>query len=277
MTVYGDILFIENFITGGVLLYITSAVFKEGFETGYKKLRLIMGCILCGLFSMVIFTPIKMPITFILEMAFAFAVCFIVMGKSRLWKKAAVFILVTYFMGGMTMGLLLVTQNTGIYTSTGIYTGDMKAAVLALFTAVFFTTARQIIKTIAAAKFYEEHSFDVEISADNNSVKTSAFLDTGNSLKDPITGRPVAVADENLWQELEAAAMTNPERFCMIPYEAIGSKGMLTATKVDFIKIKDSQIKNCIIARNDAAFDLKISETADYQLLLSKFMADGRL
>lgn len=277
MKVYGELLFIENFIIGGVLLYITSNIFKVGFDTICQKLRFAAGCVLCGIFSMTIFIPVKTSVTFVFEIIFAVVVSFIVSGKKQLWQKSVAFILITYFMGGMIMGLLLVTQNTGIYTNMGIYTGDMKAAVLALFTAAFFAAAKQIIKIISKAKFCEQHSFYVKINADNVVIETFAFLDTGNSLKDPITGRPVAVAGVNLWKRMESVGMLHPRRFCMIPYEAVGSRGMLEAVKVDSIKIKDRQIKNCIVAKNDADFDLRISEGADYELLLSKFMADGRL
>lgn len=122
MTVYGDILFAENFIIGCALIYITAEVFGADLHGRTAKLRLAAGGVMCGLFAMLIFLPVRMPLTVVLEAGFAFAVSVVVFGVKGAWKKALVLILVTYFMGGVTMGLLLVTGNTGMYAATGIYT-----------------------------------------------------------------------------------------------------------------------------------------------------------
>ena len=150
LIVYGEILFIENFIIGCVILYITGEIFGRSFSRIRQKMRLAVGGVMCGVFSMAIFLPVAAPVTLIAEVAFAFAVCLVVLGRGKIWKKGLVMILVTYFMGGLTMGLLLITDNTGIYTAAGIYTGDMKAALLALFIAVCSFTARQVVKTVRA-------------------------------------------------------------------------------------------------------------------------------
>ena len=71
MIVYGEILVAENFIIGGVLLYITAGVFGFSLEKPARKLRLLGGSLLCGLFSLVIFLPVHMPVTLVLEGVFA--------------------------------------------------------------------------------------------------------------------------------------------------------------------------------------------------------------
>ena len=100
-------------------------------------------------------------------------------------------ILVTYFMGGLTMGLLLITDNTGIYTAAGIYTGDMKAALLALFIAVCSFTARQVVKTVRARKFYGEHVFAVRIC-----IGREVFEAQGFSIRETSLG---ILSAESLW------------------------------------------------------------------------------
>lgn len=273
MVVYGEMLVVENIITGSVLLYITGAVFDTGFETVSKKLRFAVGSMMCGLFSMIIFYPLNLAFTIFAEMAFALTVCCVVFGSKGLYRKAAVFVLATYFMGGITMGLLLATGNTGIYTVSGVYTGEMKAAVLALFTAVFFAASRQIIKVFYKSKLYVEHSFNIVISAGGKSVEAAAFLDTGNSLKDPVTGRPVAVAENKLWMRMNDEGMIAEDRFCVIPYRTVGSEGLMRAVRVDYILIDERYIRNCIIAENDKGFDMKLSGSKECELLLSKYMA----
>ena len=274
MIVYGEVLILENIITGCVLLYITGEIFRCRYETWVKKVRLVTGSLICGLYSLDIFLPVKMPFLFFSETVFAFLVCLVSLGMNRLWQKAAVFVLTTYFMGGITMGLLILSGNTGIYTVSGVYTGDMKAAVMAMFTAAFFAAVRQIIRIIRRTKFYSEHSFDAVIVTGGASVRTSAFLDTANTLREPVSGSPCAVADKVLWNRMESAGMIVPERFCLIPYESVGRSGIMKGIRVDCINIGTRQIKNCVVAEYNERFCLNKAGKAAYELLLSRYMSE---
>ena len=87
LIVYGEILFIENFIIGCVILYITGEIFGRSFSGIRQKMRLAVGGVMCGVFSMEIFLPVAAPVTLIAEVAFAFAVCLVVLGREKIWKK----------------------------------------------------------------------------------------------------------------------------------------------------------------------------------------------
>lgn len=268
MIVYGELLFIENMIIGGVLLYLTGEIC--GLHA--HKWCLLAGSVMCGAFSLVIFLHAKAPVTILMEICFALAVCTVVFDlKGIPWRHAITFILVTYFMGGMTMGLLLATKHQGIYTAVGIYTGDMKAAVLAIFIALGYATMSQIIKTIRKHKLYSEHTYDVTICCGGNIIEARAFLDTGNHLKEPITGKPVAVASEELWERLQKREPV------FIPYETVAAKGLLEGIRVDYMDIGRRRIKGCVIAGGSSTFGFGRSGDASYsqqkyELLLSAEM-----
>lgn len=272
LIVYGEILFAENLIIGFVLLCITAGIFKINFSDRYVKLRLVAGSILCGIFSLTIFLPVKMPAAIAMEAAFAFTVCAVVLGREKLWKKALTFILVTYFAGGVTMALLLATQNDGLYNISGIYTGDMKAGMLALFIGATFFVSKQIIKTVYNKRFYQEHIFNVIISIGGYEEEAKAFLDTGNGLREPISGRNVAVASDSLWEKFEKIGAVTPERVCLIPYESIGVRGILMAVRTDSIKVEKRVLKKCIIAKGDDNLSIGDGEADGCSLLLSKGM-----
>ena len=276
LIVYGEILFIENFVIGCVLLYITAEIFKVRFTVLKDKIRFVLGGVMCGIFSMEIFLPLPMYFTVISEIMFAFAVCFVVLGKERIWKKALTMILVTYFMGGLTVGLLLITQNPGIYTASGIYTGDMKAAFLALFIGMGTFTAKQIMKTVASRKFYEEHVFDVKIFIGDEVFETKGFFDTGNQLTDPINGKPVAVAQESLWSRFEDEGAVSDDRIGIVPYEAIGTKGIMMSLRVDFIEISGRRLRGNVIAKGSREFNIYGKAANGCELLLSKDMSDRK-
>lgn len=273
MIVYGDIL-LENFIIGGVLIYITAEIFNIKFRGKGAKLRFVLGAVMCGAFSLEIFLNVRAPAAVLSEVLFAFLMCLAVFGKKKICHKVVVLILVTYFMGGLTMGLLFVTQNPGIYTAAGIYTGDLKAAVLAMFIGIGTFTVKQIIKTVSNGKFYSEHVFDVKIIIGEMAFETKGFFDTGNQLKDPISGKPVAVAQESLWRRLEESGIMEHERIGIVPYETIGAKGLLTSLRVDAMEVDGRKFKGNIIAQGIKEFNICGKAAAECELLLSRDMSD---
>lgn len=236
MIVYGDILFVENFITGGVLLYLTAVIFRVDLHERSRMLRLTAGAVLCGGFAFVIFLPVKAPWNILMEGAFAVLVCLVVFGYRRMAVRVVAFTLLTCFLGGVTMALLLAFGHTGMYAPGGIYTGDMKAGALALFLGASVFAARKIIAVVDRAKFYREHVFTVRIRIGDWEQEVRAFLDTGNGLRDPISGKSVAVASSILWEHLERSGVISPERFRMIPYSAVGVSGLLPAVRTDVLE-----------------------------------------
>lgn len=270
MEVYGEIFIVENALIGGVALYVTGGVLRIGFGDPRRRIRLVFGSLMCGVFSFVIFIRVAVPLMILLEIAFSFFVCMTVFGRRILWKKAVAFILTTYFMGGITMALLLVTGNNGFYTATGIYTGDMKAGFLAVFIGFSVFTLKQIIRTVGKRKFYDEHVMPVKIFIGGFSEEVKGFFDTGNALKDPISGKAVAVASEELWRKLMASEKVTEERTCLIPYESIGKKGLLTAVRTDYMNIDGRRFGGSIIAKGDDNFSIDNDEGCS--LLLSKYM-----
>ncbi len=274
MIVYGEILFAENMIIGGVLLYITCEIHGLGIPDRVQKLRLLAGSVLCGFFSLTVFLPVRTLLTLLMEAAFALCVCLLSFGREKLWQRALTFLLVTYFMGGMTMGLLLLTHHSGMYTAVGIYTGDMKASLLALFTGIALFTAKQVIKTIANKKFYRQHIYRVKLLSGKNEVEAEAFLDTGNGLHDPVSGKSVAVAGKSLWQRMEEQGFLRQERYCAIPYEAVGGGGVLEGVRIDALYIGKRRIRGCIIAKSDGAANLGEKDAAGCEMLLCRDMME---
>lgn len=228
---------------------------------------------MCGLFSLTVFMHAGVPAKMAAEACFALLLCLAVFGKHKLAAVSATFILVTYFMGGFTMGLLLLTENSGVYTGTGIYTGDMKAGILALFTVLFTVTAKRAVILVRRNRFSEEHVFDVELIIGEISISTSGFVDTGNQLRDPVSGKPVAVADSCVWSKLSEAGAVTGERMCLIPYETVDGSGLMYGVRSDRIRIyrrqegglmdetakggngPEADVRGCIIAQGKGSFD----------------------
>lgn len=97
------------------------------------------------------------------------------------------------------------------------------------------------------------------------SLQVQAFLDTGNRLTDPVSGRPVSV----IWAGALEGFFDGAPGVTLIPYRSVGKEsGLLPAVKADCICIelegKCRELKNPLIAVSQAP----LSSDGSYEMLL---------
>ena len=142
----------------------------------------------------------------------------------------------------------------GTYPLKSIFIGAIIASAILI-------TAFKIVKTKISKK---DIYYEVKIYINEKSVITRAMVDTGNMLKDPITGNPVIVVESSLLEEIlpneilqnidniiggEIGNVTEEIRnkyitkLKLIPYSSLGKQnGMLLGIKADKIEIiKDEE------------------------------------
>lgn len=87
----------------------------------------------------------------------------------------------------------------------------------------------------------------VELTFGENHLQLTALQDTGNTLRDPITGRPVLVVGADAAQKLTGLTreqLRNPVESIgvmpglqLIPYNSVGSRGFLLALRLHNVRI----------------------------------------
>lgn len=87
----------------------------------------------------------------------------------------------------------------------------------------------------------------VELSYGEKNISLTALRDTGNTLRDPVTGRPVLVVGADAAQQLTGLSPQQLRQpietigvipgLRLIPYKAIGGSGLLLALRVPNVKI----------------------------------------
>ena len=89
----------------------------------------------------------------------------------------------------------------------------------------------------------------------------TCLKDTGNSLRDNISDRPVIIINKSISTQLlneELTAETVPKQtvrgFRLIPYYSVGSRGLLPAFKADYIVINNKKIHSVIVAISSTEF-----------------------
>lgn len=274
MTVYAEVLFIENFITGVVILILTGKI--RGISAG--KWHIIIGALMCGMYAFVLFVPLHPMAALGSKLLFSAAVAVAVFGGSTwrgILKTAGVFYIVSFLMGGITIAIMYMLKIPGM---TG--NGSFVLRGITFFRIAAGVTATYILGSWLAQMLREKIQKQavirtVEIWAADQVWQLQALIDTGNSLREPVTGFPVAVlgktAGEKISTELGDDMAT---RTCIIPYRTIGKNGLMQGIRPDEILVDGCHMKNMILGIGENDFE-PWGGSEKYELLLHQQFSEG--
>ena len=252
--IYVDTLFLLNAAVDYLLLLASARLAGEPLA----RLRFLLGAALGGLYAVAIFLP---GLSFLARppcrLAAAVLMVLAAFWKSqRLLRQVVIFLALSCAFGGgvLAIGLL---GGRGLTLSNGVlYSGmDLKIVLLSAagcygaLTLVFQRTGRH---TAAAGELRP-----VRLTLGERQVSLIALVDTGNTLTDPATGRPVLVAEADCVEELlppgirpSPADLRDPagtlerledpwrRRFRLLPYRSVGvDRGLLLAVRVDQVQV----------------------------------------
>ncbi len=266
MVIYADSVFMLNALIDYLLLHGCTRL--SGARSG--RLRLLGAAALGGLYAVgcvipqcaVLRTAVARLLAFALMVLLAFGA-----RKQSLWQGVLLMAL-SFALGGALSALaLLLDVPLRIVGGTVCYALDFPTVVL-VSGGVYAVTA-------LCFSGLGGHSGGDLVSAEatlrGTSVRFTALRDTGNTLRDPISGRSVLVADWALVRELLPAkaavhltqtALCNPAetmeacmracpqlRMRLIPYCAVGvQSAMLLAVRCDTVKLNGKTETGGLIA-----------------------------
>lgn len=102
---------------------------------------------------------------------------------------------------------------------------------------------------------------------EGRSVQVEGLVDTGNSLKEPISGRPVVVLEQKIWEQLYPDQP--PPGMRVIPYHSVGkSAGILNGYPMKSIEVELGGIRRICENVYIAVWQERLSETGAYGILL---------
>lgn len=278
--VYIDSLFLLNFIVNYLLLLATAKLAGELI----RRWRLALGAALGALYAAAVFFP---GMGFLLHplCKLGFAVLLLLAGfggSRRLLRVTLVFFGLSCAFGGgiFAIGLLggrgLSLKNGILYSAMDLRLVLLSAAVCyVILTLVFRRTARHDVREL----------IPTILTLGNRRVALTALVDTGNTLTDPATGRPVMVADADrilplipCGSELSEASFQDPvatmerlsgaehgRRFRLLPYQAVGVEcGMLLALRLDRAQVGEKDYGGILVALSPN----RVSDGGGYNALI---------
>ena len=198
MTIYIDIIFLENIIVNSIILYATSIIIKQ--KT--KFFRIIISSGIGAIYSIALYlTNLKIYTSIISKIILSIIMIYIAFKPSNfknVFKQVVIFYLTSFIFGGVALNLINNFNSDKISIKNGIYTGEdvFKVIILgAIFALIIVKISIKIIKN----KFIPKDMYcNIKMKINEKTVETKAMIDTGNLVKEPITNIPVVIVESSL-------------------------------------------------------------------------------
>ena len=201
MTIYIDVVLIENLIMNYIILFATGIILKNEIN----HIRIILASLLGATYSILAYTSaLNIYSSLILKIILSVIIVYIAYNPQnvkQLWKDILIFYLTSFVFGGAAFALIYIVKPQDILMKNGLFLGTYPLKTIILGTIIAFIviiTAFKIVKT----KITKNDMFcTVKIKVNKQEIETKAMIDTGNLLKEPITNTPVIVVEHTLLYE----------------------------------------------------------------------------
>ncbi len=239
MTIYPDILFLINFFQDFLLIRITADIMGVDTKWWRTILSAISGGVLATLFFII-------DTGYFNSAVISFVIAVIMSGISyspcrfkEILKRSTMFFFTSCFMSGMLF-LFMRLMGGGMVKNSVFYISSLRLFVVSA--SVYF-----LIK-IGTGKLKRRISSRVKgvvLEQGEKRVRVEGLIDTGNGLFDPVTKKPVILAEIGVFEKLFGKGVTENninewvelDRIRLIPYTTIDTKGYLTGVVIDKIYI----------------------------------------
>ena len=256
MTIYVDIVLLENLCMNYIILFGTAYIIK----IKVRHIRIFFASMIGAVYAVLAYSGI-FPIyaNLITKIVLSICMAYIAFNPKKLKgliKELIVFYLVSFALGGCAFALLYIVRPQDIFMKNGVYIGTypLKIALLGGITGFIITyVAIKIVKTRITKN---EIIYKAKIEIGNQELEINVLLDTGNMLKDPISGDAVIMVEKNMLYKIvpkelldnmnkflggefeNADNLEYKKRIRFIPFTSVGKQnGMLLGIKADLVKI----------------------------------------
>lgn len=270
MVIYGEYLFIENFITTFLLLVLTGRLTGDVSKIG----KLIIGSLIGAIGSFMIFLPFNIVTSIFLRIMLGLGCVFFGLGRLRIVAKTALFFVLTFTSGGMVMALLLWMQESAINHQGIVYMESITYFKLISIGTLAFGFTYWFVKLVRQKSECSNVVGEAIVVLNGTKHSFRAYVDSGNYLREPISGKPVALIDRKGAEKLCLFTDENPEMDCrrrLIPYRAVGVEcGIMEGIRMDKITYRNNTVEDVYLAFYEGEFE-------QYEVLLNKDFLEGGL
>ena len=290
MTVYIDVVLIENLIMNYIIIFATGIILKIKM----KQIRIILGSLIGAIYTIIAYVSnLRIYSNFILKFILSIIIVYVSFNpqtQKQLWKSLLIFYLTSLVFGGAAFAIIYVVRPQEILRNNQLIFGTTSMKII-LFSAILAFIVIILAFKIVKNKISKKDMFcDIEVKINEEIVKTKAMIDTGNFLKEPITNKPVVVIEHTLLydcipkqilnniEQILGGDFTNvPEeireeyisKLKFIPFSSLGKQnGMLIGINAKYIKIKSEENENINENVIVGIYNKSLTKRGEYRALI---------
>ena len=290
MTIYIDIVLIENLLMNYIILFATGVILKIPI----KHVRLILASFVGAIYTIIAYiSGLKIYSNFFLKFILSVIIIYIAFNPNqlkKLLKYTLMFYLTSFVFGGAAFALIYIVKPQEILENNELLLNSNSLTVIFISAIIAFIVVIigfKIVKNKISAK---DMYCDLKIKINDKNIETKAMIDTGNFLKEPITNTPVIVVEYTLLYDCIPKEILNhmesilggdfseiPDqvkeeyvsRLKVIPFSSLGKQnGMLLGIKAEKVIVKseeeEKKTENAIIG----IYNKSLTKRGEYRALL---------
>jgi stage II sporulation protein GA (sporulation sigma-E factor processing peptidase) len=309
LEVYIDVIFLINLFMDFILLQIVRKILKHSCT----KIRIFCGALVGAIGACIL--AVVPDLNGIIQFLISYIIiCFAMISitchqENRKMKIKAVIVLyiTTFFLGGL-MNSLYYNSNLGFYFRElvhGKLFTNLGISYYAFIILAVIVVIPIFIEAFLSFRRGNLELYQTELTYGDKNIQIIGLLDTGNSLYDPIYGKPVIIVEysalipllsidqANILKEMIDSVEGNSDtskaktyfpknsiynnygeerlNIMLIPYHSIGKKnGMLPAIFLNRVVVKDGEEQICNEKVLAAVSGSKLSKKSAYQMILHR-------
>ena len=247
MKVYVDLIYLLNYYLDFLLLLTTSIVLKRNVTLK----RIFFGAFIGSLSIFYLFFNISSIFLFLFKILIAFLMVIVTFHYGNLkytFNNFIYFYMISIILGGFLYYLNIEFSYTNIGLLFIKHHLNINAVFLILVSPIIFIV---YIKQMKMMKSKYNLSYSVKIVLKNNQEYVlSGFLDTGNSLFDPVTNKPIILLEKDILDE-------ENNLFYYVPFHSLNNKNLLKCIRPKYIEIDNKKFNNYLIGISDKKFEFE--------------------
>ena len=290
MTIYVDVVLIENLLMNYIILFATGVILKVNI----KHMRLVLASLIGAIYTIIAYMSAfkiysNIGLKFVLSVIMIY-IAFNPKSVKKLFKFTLIFYLTSFVFGGAAFALIYIVKPQDILRNNGLILNSDSLKVIfisAIIAFVIIIIGFKVVKNKISAKDMYCH---INIKLNHKEIETKAMIDTGNFLKEPITNTPVIVVEHTLLYDCIPKEILNhlenilggdfseiPEnikeeympKLKVIPFSSLGKQnGMLLGIKAEEVVIKteeENKTKENVII---GIYNKSLTKRGEYRALL---------
>lgn len=281
--IYLDVVFIINFILDFIIVKITGCILKRK-STFLRCITAaaISSCVLCVAY--ILFMEMLVRYYFIMMLIMNLITVILVFYHRKckvceIIRALVIYYMVSFLLGGI-INMICIKAYDGALFNVSWWS-------VLIVGGISFIAIKPLVLCIDRRREKESIYCDVELEMGGNKIRVKGLLDTGNHLMEPLSRKPVQVAELSaveggfskdfvsaVKRYYESGIIDNglymEKSIRMVPFRAVGTPGdkFLIAVMADIMKVKNELVEYADKDVYIALYNGRLAGDGSYRILL---------